>query len=476
MDRSRSRPGRGDDAVDSARQRAVEPPQPAQEPESPAGPSAARPAAHRIAGRHPNLALESAHLAVGFRGENAERVVQAPLQAVEVEVGSTPEPPQHLHSGGKRVAHRLERRVDDLLGGGVDERPGHSGDRPRKRVAYVGIGPGGGAGRHPREGPARQPGHRTRLQQPESGAVPGPLDVLGPVAVAERPVHAPDQLCEDGHPGRIQHRAAAGGVGPADPGVGSRPLHDVLLRIDGAADHRVARPRGQIDRHQAASPGDGVAGEGDAGRLGADHLADDHRARRVGVGDTEAAAVRKGVRTPERRVAPNHRGADRFDAHDVQRAVVDARESGAGRVLRHRAGAHGHRAVRQPGPAEEPRQVPADALRQSHRRQRRPQRVEAPSDVVVGGLVGRYGPEIRDRLGHRSMAAERLVHPGRHHTAAWHPEPVARQPAQMPALAADHLDAGTKRGRPVEHPGGRRRRGRCGRRRFCERAGALCGA
>src|SRR5690606_4020533 len=144
-------------------------------------------------------------------------------------------------------AKRLYRITDkDMLPPRGDTTPG--------RAAFkLALEPDDGEPIGARGGVARQAGDGSRLQQPKGGSVVGPLDVLGLLPVAKRPVHPLDKVGEADRQIVAEHFALIAVASPIENDGLPAYLDDELLRVGGAAHHGFAEPPHRADRHACSS-------------------------------------------------------------------------------------------------------------------------------------------------------------------------------------------------------------------------------
>ena len=109
---------------------------------------------------------------------------------------------------------------------------------------------------------------------------------------------------------------------------------------------RFAQPPRGVDEHLVGRACHRVFREGDAARAGAYHLHDDDRHRLARVLDAAEGAVVHGALMPEAAVAVERRAQDRVRAAQVEEALVEAGERGAGAVFVEAAGSGGEGRIR----------------------------------------------------------------------------------------------------------------------------------
>ena len=152
-------------------------------------------------------------------------------------------------------------------------------------------------------------GDRPRLHDPEAGFVAAPLHVLRRAVVRFHFVQERRQRCD------LVVAQRRGAVRAAFAEASQEQLirafaDDVLIRIDQAADQRLAKPASRVDDDLVRAPGDRIDGEADAGYFRPDHSLDQNGDFDRFDGQPGRLSIGMRARRPRRRTTGRHCGRE----------------------------------------------------------------------------------------------------------------------------------------------------------------------
>ncbi len=347
------------------------------------------------------------------------------------------------HAGQGFVAAQFESAGQHALGHDAPCIPFHCRHHLRQHFARVAARPIIGLTLKRGIGVACGRGDGPGLHNPESLAVPGPLDVVAGAAVVQRAGSVASHVAQRFGLGIRQHglRGARGGRvaelrpsvrgrrrgealgADAPPRDGPRLAQVILAQVIGVAvrlavHQRLSQPPVRVDDHLVVAARRGIDGEGDARGHRVDHRHHHHRhAVRAVRRQVETLTVSLRLGRKQRIPDAPERLSNRVGPPHVQAGQVDAGKRGARGVFLRRGRAQRQGTIQPPAFAQ--------------------------------GLM----QHIHDSVGYVPARLMRAAGLGGQHEAVRYRHAEPRHAAQLPTLAARGLRTGFGRRRPVQHQG-----------------------